>query len=249
MSRPAAGCRGLLLDADDTLFDTRAAMVAAGRAAAGTLWPEAGAEVHAALGTRFHADPSGWFPRFTSGELSFAQMRARRVADLGQAFTLPRRRVEDFEAAYAPVFARSLRPFDDVEPLLQWCEDEAVPVGVLTNSSSAYTAQKLSWSGLEGRFAAVVTRDTLGYGKPHPAVFRHACAELGVPADETAYVGDDPVIDARAASEADLRGVWLRRSATLPPPAAGSDVVASLVELPRLLRPDTRLPTLPGTAI
>ncbi|HET7303783.1 MAG TPA: HAD family hydrolase, partial [Segeticoccus sp.] len=57
---------GLLLDVDDTLVDTRAAMVAAGTAAVAALWPDVGEEVHRAAGARFHRDPGGFFTRFTT---------------------------------------------------------------------------------------------------------------------------------------------------------------------------------------
>jgi len=39
----------LLLDVDDTLIDTKAAMVAAGAVAVARLWPEAGDDVHHTL--------------------------------------------------------------------------------------------------------------------------------------------------------------------------------------------------------
>jgi len=72
----------VLLDVDDTLIDTRAAIVAAGEAAVAELWPQAGPEVHHAAAVRFHADPGGLFLRFAAGELSFREMREARIGDL-----------------------------------------------------------------------------------------------------------------------------------------------------------------------
>ena len=77
----------LLLDMDDTLIDTKAAMVAAGAVAVARLWPEAGDDAHHAAGVHFHGDPGGFFGRFTTGELSFAEMRKARVVDLVDAFS------------------------------------------------------------------------------------------------------------------------------------------------------------------
>ena len=171
----------LLLDVDDTLIDTRAAMVAAGAAAVAELWPEAGAEVHHAAGVHFHRDPSGFFGRFATGELGFAQMREARVADLLEAFSFTaidevNRR---FEEAYAPAFSANVRLFDDVLPFVEAATTAGIPMGLLTNSASYYTQQKLEITGLEGVFAVVVTRDTLGFGKPDPRAFHHACELLG----------------------------------------------------------------------
>ena len=95
--------RALLLDFDDTLIDTKAATVAAGTVAVAELWPEAGAEVHHAAGFHFQRDPSGFFGRFTVGELGFVPMMEARVADLLEMFTL--KAINDvnlrFQNAYA----------------------------------------------------------------------------------------------------------------------------------------------------
>lgn len=203
----------LLLDVDDTIIDTRTAMVAAAKAAVAQLWPQAGAQVHMAAAVHFHVDPRGFFGRFTRGEMSFSQMRAARVADLLDFFSLAG--IDDvnrrFEDAYAPAFSANVRLFDDVAPLLEAARAAGVPVGLLTNSSSQYTQQKLAITGLGGAFAVVATRDTLGFGKPDPRAFLHACRLVGSAPHQTIYVGDHLEIDALAAQDAGLRAVWLQR--------------------------------------
>jgi len=232
----------LLLDMDDTLIDTKAAMVTAGAVAVARLWPEVGDEVHRAAGVRFHDDPAGFFGRFTTGELSFAEMREARVADLVEVFSF--RAIHDtilrFEEAYAPAFFASVRLFDDVLPLVTAATAAGIPIGLLTNSASDYTQRKLEVAGLEGVFAVVATRDTLGFGKPDPRAFRHACELLGTAPNETLYVGDHVEIDAIAAKDAGLYAVWLRRDqgdrlgARLAQ-AHGIPVVGSLKEVVALL--------------
>ena len=53
------GPRALLLDVDDTLVDTRAAMVAAAFAAAASLWPHEPPEVHHRAGSTSIATRAG----------------------------------------------------------------------------------------------------------------------------------------------------------------------------------------------
>jgi putative hydrolase of the HAD superfamily len=233
---------GLLLDVDDTLMDTRAAMVAAGAAAVAELWPGAGAEVHHAAAVRFHRDPRGYFARFTTGELAFEQMRQARLADLLEFYCLEV--VNDvsrrFEQAYAPAFCANVRLFDDALPLVEAAGLAGVPVGLLTNSSSLYTRQKLQITGLTGVFAVVATRDTLGFGKPDARAFHHACELLGSVPAQTVYVGDDVEIDAIAAQAAGLGALWLHRDPcdTRGMPRArahGIPVVRSLTQVSALL--------------
>ena len=59
----------------------------------------------------------------------------------------------------------------------------------------------------------MVTRDTLGFGKPDARAFHNACALLGSVPAQTVYVGDDIEIDAIAAQAAGLRALWLQRGA------------------------------------
>lgn len=235
----------LLLDVDDTLVDTGAAMVAAGQAAAAQLWPQAGESAHHAFGVRFHDDPRGFFGRFAAGELSFAEMREARVVDLAASLSLPV--IDDvtrrFEESYEPVFTASLRLFDDAWPLVDAASAAGILIGLLTNSSSVYTQQKLEMTGLAGVFAVVATRDTLGFGKPDARAFRHACELLGSVPAETIYVGDDVEIDAIGARDAGLAAALLLREASDSPGgeaartrarAHGIPVVTSLSQVPAL---------------
>ena len=231
----------LLLDVDDTLIDTRAAMVAAGQAAVAQLWPQAGVEAQHGAGLRFHADPSGFFGRFTRGEISFEQMRAARVADLLEFFSLGA--LQDvngrFEDVYGAAFAANVELFDDVLPLLEAAGATGISTGLLTNSSSQYTQQKLEVTGLSGVFASVATRDSLGFGKPDPRAFHHACRLLRSAPAETIYIGDDIEIDAIAASSAGLSAIWLQREPADPADvvrarARGIVVVTSLSQVPAL---------------
>lgn len=233
---------GLLLDVDDTLIDTRAAMVAAGATAVAKLWPQVGAEVHHAAGIHFHRDPSGSFGRFTTGELGFEQMREVRIADLLEAFCLEAidEVARQFEGVYGPAFLANVRLFDDVLPFVEAVSTAGIRTGLLTNSAAHYTRQKLEITGLEGVFAVVVTRDTLGFGKPDPRAFHHACELLGTSPSETGYVGDHIEIDAIAAKDAGLYAVWLQRDAddswgARQADARGIPVVTSLEEVVALL--------------
>src|SRR5690606_28922089 len=112
-------------------------------------------------------------------------------------------------------FAPALRAFDDVVLALQTCRERGLAVALLTNSSADYTGTKLALAGLAAPVAeltaGVVTRDTLGVGKPAPEVFHHACALMGLRPDEVVYVGDELDVDTCAALGAGLGAAWLRR--------------------------------------
>src|SRR6476620_12369855 len=99
------GAHALLLDVDDTIVDTREAMVVAGTEAAAAIWPHRPAE-HRSMAQRYYDDPERWFPRYASGDVAFDAMRAGRLSEVATAFGLevPEDAHRSFEDAYAPAF-------------------------------------------------------------------------------------------------------------------------------------------------
>ncbi|MDE9367831.1 HAD family hydrolase [Luteipulveratus sp. YIM 133132] len=207
----------VLLDVDDTLLDTSRAMIAAGAVALRELWPGRDDGWYQAASERFRVDPGGHFRRYTEGELDFEEMRAARLREVAAAYGLgyPDAGHDRFEAAFRPAFRAAQRVYDDVRPFLARCAAAEVAVGAVTNSSAAATADKLDAVGLAEDFAVVVTRDTLGFGKPDARVFAHACGSLSVPPERTVFVGDELAADVRGAADAGLRACWLRRPAAV----------------------------------
>ncbi|ARP85331.1 HAD family hydrolase [Bordetella genomosp. 9] len=70
-----------------------------------------------------------------------------------------------------------LRP--GAEDLLRYLEARGVPRAVATSSSRNKARHHLSAAGIAGRFDAVVTRDDVARGKPHPDLYLCAAARLG----------------------------------------------------------------------
>lgn len=243
----AAPVRALLLDVDDTLVDTRAAMVAALTAAAAPAWPGADESTTARLAGAFYGDAGGFFDAYTRGEITFVEQRRSRLHVAADTVGLPRlgdAAFERFEGAYREAFADAQRLFDDVLPLLSAADTAGVPVGLLTNSSAQATADKVEVLGLVGRVASVVTTDTLGVGKPDPRVFARAAADLGREPAETLVVGDTIGTDVRGGRAAGMRVAWLQRAGVPAPrdsgwggpaPDAGVRVIGTLDEVAALL--------------
>lgn len=207
------GVDALLLDVDDTIVDTRCAMVVAGTEAAAAIWPHRDADEHRAMAQRYYDDPERWFPRYASGEVEFDAMRSGRLAEVALAFGLdvPDGAHRSFEDAYAPAFRTAQRLFPDVPALLGAAERAGLPVALLTNSAHAPTQVKLEALGLVERFDVVVTTDTLGFGKPDPRVYLEACRLVGADPGRVVCIGDSLEWDVLGAQAAGLRAVWLDR--------------------------------------
>lgn len=77
--------------------------------------------------------------------------------------------------------AGQLRPKPGVIELLAWLEERRVPKAVTTSSARTKAMHHLWMTGILNRFDAVVARDDVGRGKPHPDLYLHAVEGLGVP--------------------------------------------------------------------
>lgn len=245
-----AGVRGLLLDIDDTLLDTRAAFVTALDAVADAYLPHLSTAERARALDVWRADAHGFYRRHTTGELTADEQRRLRAAELHETFDGPVVDEELFpgwNAVFRAGFEAGWVLHPDVAGLVRWARGTDLAVGLLTNAPLALTRRKLERTGLGEDAPLLVTLDTFGFGKPDPRVFLEGCRLLGTPPAETLYVGDELDVDGLGAREAGLRAVWLDRPGArrggvhLEDPAvareAGVAVVASLAELPDLLRP------------
>jgi putative hydrolase of the HAD superfamily len=232
------GIRGIVLDVDDTIVDTRRAMIEAGAEAMAALWPER-AGAHAAMAQRYYADPARWFARYACGEVEFTAMRRARLEEVAAAFAmvLPPDGHGAFENAYAPAFRAAQRLFPDVDALLDAADDLGIPLVLLTNSSAEVTAVNLEVLAITHRFGAVVTTDTLGVGKPDPRTYLEACRLAGTRPSDTVCIGDNLEWDVLGARSAGLRAVWIDRDGGAAERAVPAvPTVRSLDELTTVLR-------------
>lgn len=236
------GIDGVLLDVDDTLVATRDAFRGALAAVLDRYAP--GADVDAALAL-WRADPGGHYRAYTRGEQTFRQQRMTRANELHASCggpVLDDAGFDAWDAVFDDAFAAGWTAHDDAAPALDALLAAGVRVGALTNARVAYQTDKLTRAGLADRVQVLVGVDTLGVGKPDPRVFLEACGRLGTDPARTAYVGDELDVDAVAAREAGLVGVWLDRPGPRRVPvaeaevaAAGVPVVRDLAELPAVL--------------
>ena len=118
--------RALLLDVDDTLVDTQAAMRHSCRVGAVAAWPDEAPEVHTAISDVFYDDPGGHFNAYTRGEQAFDEMRHNRYARAVTGLGLRDVGFDVFEAAYLQEFGQAQHLFDDVMPMLAVARENEV---------------------------------------------------------------------------------------------------------------------------
>ncbi|GAB4083425.1 HAD-IA family hydrolase [Myceligenerans cantabricum] len=238
---------GVLFDVDDTLVDTRKAFARALDAVRERHLPAAGAERLEEMLHHWRSDPGGWYRRYTRGETDHRTQRRHRAALLHETFggaPVTDASFDEWDELFWGTFEKSWTPFDDAASTLAAAREAGLRVGVVTNAAVELQERKLAAVGLSG-LPVLVGVDTLGFGKPDARVFTEGARRLGTDPARTAYVGDEPAVDAAAARDAGLLGVWLARPGVRKRThetedqgamrSSGIAVIAGLAELPAAL--------------
>ncbi|MEV6765853.1 HAD family hydrolase [Streptomyces sp. NPDC051105] len=232
--------RAVIWDVDDTLFDYTSADREGMRAHLAAEGLFAGDETREQALTRWREITDQQWARVSAGELSFEDQRRDRVRMFLEA-ELTDAEADDWFRRYRTHYEAVWALFPDVLPAL-----DALAAGyrhaVLSNSSLHVQDHKLRTLGVHDRFEAILCAVELGVSKPAAGAFLAACAALELAPHEVAYVGDHPEIDGRGAADAGLLSVWIDRhgASTRGDASAGPHRIASLAELPAILRADTR---------
>lgn len=163
--------------------------------------------------------------------ISYEEHMKRRIRDV---FT---KNVTDESALYLfseyfQVYEDDWTLFPDVLPCL--AEFDKKELGIITNGQTANQRKKLRVLGLENRFEHVVISEEVGLVKPNPAIFIKACEIADRPQPECYYVGDRLDVDAAAARNAGLNGIWLNRRGIPADDNLGILMISTLAHLKNL---------------
>ena len=182
-----------------------------------------------------HAAPGGAHPHASASADTYLAFYRAVHADFA-------RRVGATDPALAEAIAEALtaqehdpaqwEPFPDVLETLPPLAQHYLLVVV--SNWNWELPEVLAHCGLAPYLHAVVTSARVGYGKPHPAIFRYALALAGAAPEEALMVGDWYDADVAGARRAGVRAVLLHRRGT--PPEVDCPVIRSLAELPALLK-------------
>ena len=129
---------------------------------------------------------------------------------------------------------------DDALPTLRTLREQGYQLGMVSNTSDDKNVQELvDRYGLRPHFEIIVTSAGCGVRKPDEGIFQPALEHFGVPAGQTAMVGDILEADILGANQLGLYSIWITRRAeetgegelAIQPQA----VISTLAQLPGLL--------------
>jgi 2-haloacid dehalogenase len=221
--------RAVVFDAYGTLLDVHTAM-ARHAPRLGENWPQISSDwrqkqleyswVLSLAGTRLHRD----FWQLTEAALAWTAAR-HGISDAAV--------LADVLSAY-----RRLDPYKEVPAVLRQVRDWQLPRGILSNGEPGMLVDAVQSAGLDDLLDFVLSVETVGVFKPAPTVYRLAEDQLGLNANQIAFVSSNPW-DAFGAHAFGFQVFWINR--TSQPEEYGLRQVATeltdLAALPTALGP------------
>ncbi|HEX9494795.1 MAG TPA: HAD family hydrolase [Candidatus Limnocylindria bacterium] len=173
----------------------------------------------------------------TAGD-PYRQETNRWLADWlrGRGEPWPDADVERLRLAFASPLPDAFTLAPGAEAALRWCKARGMTTALLTNTitrSDLEVAHDCRRLQVEGLIDHIISSYSIGWSKPHPAMFEKAMRLAGVGPDVAFMVGDDLLADVVGAKRAGMRAIW--KSARAVPDGLEERpdaVIRSLVELP-----------------
>ena len=217
----------ILFDADNTLFDFDAL--------AGLR------RMFAGYGVSFTDEDHAEYQRlnaplwlaYQAGTITARDLQLRRFEDWACRIGVP---AAELNSRFLGAMAEICRPIDGALELLDALRGR-FGLGIITNGFTELQKARLQHSGLAGHFDLVVISEEVGVAKPHPGIFEHALAGMGMrSADRVLMVGDNPHADIQGSLDAGLHACWFNPArAPRPEGLAPHHEIAALAELRPLL--------------
>ncbi|WP_414840922.1 HAD family hydrolase [Enterococcus saccharolyticus] len=201
--------RALIFDVDDTLYDQ---LVPFERAIQEQLvFP---AEKMEKLYLEFRKVSDAYFHLSESGGIAMEDMRVLRIQRACEQFDieLSHQQALAFQADYAS-FQGDIELTVDMKEALQFCQEENIPTGVITNGPTAHQWKKVHQLGLMKWIPEnqIFISSQVGIAKPDVRLFRHVEQAMSLVPEETTYIGDSYANDIVGAKDAGWQAIWLNR--------------------------------------
>jgi len=127
---------------------------------------------------------------------------------------------------------------DGVRDTLQALRQRGLHVGMVSNIDDDQLEHLIDVAGLRDCFDSLLSSESAGACKPHPAIFDEALRRAGCAPEEVLFVGDTLAQDIAGANRAGMRSVLIWHRDDKPPPAevvAPQHVIRRIPELLSLL--------------
>lgn len=158
-----------------------------------------------------------YLARYFQKEMTLQEQRLQRLQSFwkSQGQELSFQHAKKFYPKYHQFYLQHCTLFPDIIKSLNRLKD--FPLGIISNGVSKDQHFKLHNNQISNYFTSIVISEDIGYAKPQPEIFHHACSLAGKQPEECTYIGNSYELDYQGAKEVGFRSIWIdRRGEKLP---------------------------------
>jgi putative hydrolase of the HAD superfamily len=149
-------------------------------------------------------------------------------------FNIDRLSWQDLLQDYKTQFQFHCLPFPCLFEMLDVLKQQGYLLGIISNGRGEFQTQAISGLGIQDYFDTILISEIEQLRKPQPEIFHRAIERLGVSAQNSIFVGDNPEADILGAKNAGMQAIWKRSSHWLAAQAADA-TIDELSEIPAFL--------------
>jgi putative hydrolase of the HAD superfamily len=138
--------------------------------------------------------------------------------------------LEDFETQ----FQFHCVPFRFLTETLNQLKQQDYLLGIVTNGRGQIQNRAIDGLGIRDDFDAILISEIEQVRKPEPEIFWRAAQRLGVAAQDSIFIGDNPEADIGGAKRAGMKAIWKRDSYWRETTEADA-IIDELNEIPAIL--------------
>lgn len=146
----------------------------------------------------FRFDEKGYKPR----ELFFKEVLQEMKWTCAPA-------VEECIAYWKDVFPSCAVPMSGLRDILDFCKSRNLKIGIITNGDTKFQNTKIDTLGIREYIDSIIISEEVGVEKPEAEIYTLALSKLGAVAEETIFVGDNPILDVIGPKKAGMKAIWL----------------------------------------
>jgi len=156
--------------------------------------------------------PDNYISRFIELDCRGHVWKDKVYQSLVSEFSIQKLSWQDLLRDYENQFIHSCVPFPHMRDTLDILHRDGYFLGIITNGRGTFQTGTIQGLGIENYFEVILISEVEGVRKPEAEIFYRALQKLGVTAEQSVFVGDDPTTDVLGAKSIGMKAVWFRES-------------------------------------
>ncbi len=121
--------------------------------------------------------------------------------------------LDELLTVYYKELIKPRKVYSDTQPTLITLQNWGIRMGIVSNTTTPVFMKDFERKslGLDSYFDFTIYSSEFPFRKPHPSIFQLALERLGLPPEETLYVGDNLAADVVGSAAVGMHNAWLNR--------------------------------------